>query len=65
MSTDTLRKKLALIQTKTKLIQKNDRLANQANSKAKRQHFISRAKRLRSDVAVLTREARNDQQVQR
>ena len=58
MSTDTLRKKLALIQTKTKLIQKSERLANQASSKVKRQHFISRAKKLRSDVAVLTREAR-------
>jgi hypothetical protein len=58
MSTDTLRKKLALIQTKTKLIQKSERLANQASSKPKRQHFISRAKKLRSHVALLTREAR-------
>jgi hypothetical protein len=58
MSTDTLRKKLALIQTKTKLIEKSERLANLASSKTKRQHFISRVKRLRSDVAVLTREAR-------
>ena len=58
MSTDTLRKKLSLIQTKTKLIQKNDRLANLAKSKPKRQHFNSRAKKLRSDVAVLTIEAR-------